>query len=546
MDRTLSVWNALDLRRKAIVAAATAAMFAAVLLLARAASSPDMALLYSGLEPAAAGDVVAALEAQGAVHEVRGTAIYVDAAARDSLRLTLAGEGLPANGTQGYELLDSLSGFGTTSQMFDAAYWRAKEGELARTIAAARHIETARVHIAAGGTRPFSQGDPVTASVTVTTTSGALSAPHAKALRYLVASAVPGLAPENVTIVDSVGGLVAAGTETVDVAAGSVADRAAQLRRNAERLLEARVGYGNAVVEVTVDTVTESELVTERRFDPDSRVAISSETEERTTSANDTAPGAVTVASNLPDGDAGGSERRSASNESETRERVNFEVSETRREVTRLPGDIRRLSVAVLVDGVREVDSAGTETWVPRTEAELADLRELVASAVGFDADRGDTITIRSLEFEPVAEAGTTADAGVLDIGALDIMTLLQTAVLAAVAVILGLFVLRPILAPGTAALPPPGEAGMPIALPTPVATRETPPTMTSAIALRAIDGEIADGFDLPADLPVVSANGRQPDSGDAVARLRRMIEDRQDETVQLLRSWIDEPEGRA
>ena len=517
MDRTLSVWNALDLRRKLFVAGATIAMFAAVLLLARAASAPDMALLYSGLEPGAAGDVVAALEAQGAAYEVRGTAIYVDAAARDSLRLTLAGEGLPANGTQGYELLDSLSGFGTTSQMFDAAYWRAKEGELARTIAAARHIDSARVHIATGGTRPFAQGDPVTASVTVTTTSGALSAPHAKALRYLVASAVPGLAPENVTIIDSAGGLVAAGTEVGGAAEGSTADRADLLRRNAERLLEARVGYGNAVVEVTVDTVTESELITERRFDPDSRVAISSETEERTTSANDTAPGAVTVASNLPDGDAGGSERRSASNESETRERVNFEVSETRREITRLPGDIRRLSVAVLVDGVRSVDSAGAETWTPRTEAELADLRDLVASAVGFDAERGDTITIRSLEFEPVAEVGTTATAGALGAVALDMMTLLQTAVLAVVALVLGLFVLRPILAPSTASLPALAEPAVPIALPNP-APASAPPVA----APRALDGEIADGIELPANLPVVSAAGRLPSSGDAVTRLRR------------------------
>ncbi|MGI1662067.1 flagellar basal-body MS-ring/collar protein FliF [Palleronia sp. KMU-117] len=542
MDRALSVWNMLDMRRRVIVIGATIAMFAAVLLLGRAASSPNMALLYSGLEPTAAGEVVAALEAQGVVHEVRGAGIFVDASQRDSLRLTLAGEGLPANGTAGYELLDSLSGFGTTSQMFDAAYWRAKEGELARTIVAARHITAARVHIATPGTRPFARDERVTASVTVTTASGALSAPHAKALRYLVASAVPGLVPENVSIIDSAGGLVASGSEIPGTSDGLPLDRAATLRRNAERLLEARVGYGNAVVEVSVETVTESEVISERRFDPDSRFAISTETEERSDSATDTAQGAVTVASNLPDGDAGGNDRQSNSTSTETRERVNFEVSETQREVSRAPGDIRRLTVAVLVDGVRGIDDSGGETWEPRSEEELQNLRDLVASAVGFSTERGDTLTIKSLEFEPVVEVGSVATGGFLDRAAVNPMTLIQTGVLAVVALVLGLFVLRPILAgrpAGAPAADAPGGRLPPFPLP-PI----SPPA--------ALDGEIDDGFDLPGNLPVVAGYAGPGDRlaakgpEDAVARLRRMIDDRQDEAVELLRSWMDDPERRA
>jgi flagellar M-ring protein FliF len=511
-------------------------MFAAVLILARAASAPDLALLYSGLEPAAAGDVVAALDAQGAAYEVRGTAIYVDASARDALRLALAGEGLPANGTQGYELLDSLSGFGTTSQMFDAAYWRAKEGELARTIASSRQIASARVHIAAGGARPFARSEKVTAAVTVTMAAGALSASNATALRYLVASSVPGLLPEDVTIIDSTGGIVAGGIDALGAGEGQTADRAEMLRRNAQRILEARVGVGNALVEVSLETITESELITERRFDPEGRVAISTETEERSNSATDTSPSAVTVASNLPDGDAAGSERRSNSNGTETRERTNFEVSETQREVTRGPGDIRRLSVAVLVDGIRTIDETGAETWTPRAESELADLSELVASAVGLVPDRGDTITIKSLEFEPIPEAGTVATAGSLDLSGLDTMTLVQTGVLAIVALLLGLFVLRPILLAPAPARPAIAGAGLPYALPNPA---------TASAPSMALTGEIADGIDLPPDLPVVSRGGQLVGGEDAVARLRRMIEDRQDETVALLRSWMDEPEGR-
>ena len=132
MQNLLDLWANLGNRRRAIVIGATLAMFLAILGLARLAGTPNMALLYSGLDGTAAGDVVTALDAQGVTYEVRGDAIYVDESLRDNLRMVLAGQGLPATGGTGYELLDSLSGFGTTSQMFDAAYWRAKEGELAR------------------------------------------------------------------------------------------------------------------------------------------------------------------------------------------------------------------------------------------------------------------------------------------------------------------------------------------------------------------------------------------------------------------------------
>ena len=129
-------------------------------------------------------------------------------AQRDSLRMTLAAEGLPANSGAGYELLDGLSGFGTTAQMFDAAYWRAKEGELARTIRANPQIKSARVHIAQAPEMPFQANVPPKASVTVTTAGGGLSTAQARAIRHLVAAAVPGLLPEAVAVIDSVGGLI--------------------------------------------------------------------------------------------------------------------------------------------------------------------------------------------------------------------------------------------------------------------------------------------------------------------------------------------------
>jgi flagellar M-ring protein FliF len=404
-----------------------------------------MALLYAGLEPASAGAVVAALEQRGVEHQVSGDSILVDLAQRDSLRMALATEGLPAAGGGGYELLDGLSGFGTTSQMFDAAYWRAKEGELARTLLAMPEVKAARVHIASAPNRPFQDDSRATASVTLTTLSGRLTEQQARAIRHLVASAVAGMAPDAVQIIDTVSGLIG-GQETSDFSGGDAADRASLIKGNVERLLAARVGPGKAVVEVAVDLVSEREAITERTFDPQGRVAISSETEERSDTSTQPA-GDVTVASNLPEGDAGVG-TQGQSQKSETSERVNYEVSETQREILRVPGSVRRMTVAVMVDGVVTTAEDGSVAWAPRPEAELADLRELVASAVGLDETRGDVLTLKSLEFQPLdAPLGTEASSSFMpEIGPVDIMSLVQMGVLAVVALVLGLFVIRPVL----------------------------------------------------------------------------------------------------
>ena len=254
MQQLLNVWLGLDLRRQITVIGATLAMFFAVLAMSRMATAPSMTLLYAGLENGAAGEVVRALEARGATFDVRGGSIFVDSQDRDQLRMTLASEGLPTNSNQGYELLDSLSGFGTTSQMFDAAYWRAKEGELARTIVSSPHISMARVHIATTGSNPFQRGVTPTASVSVTPNGGSISAAQAKAVRYLVASAIAGLSPDDVAVIDANGNLIGSAEETAPAVGGD--DKAQMLRERVERLLEARVGFGNAIVEVSVDTVT--------------------------------------------------------------------------------------------------------------------------------------------------------------------------------------------------------------------------------------------------------------------------------------------------
>lgn len=534
----MSLWQALDAKKRIIVAGATIAVFLAVLGVARFASAPGMSLLYAGLQGGAAGDVVAALEQDGVAFEVRGDSIYVDSSRRDSLRMVLAAQGLPANSGTGYELLDGLSGFGTTSQMFDAAYWRAKEGEIARTILANPLIRAARVHIAQAPSRPFQGNQQAKASVTVTTAAAGLPAEQARALRHLVSAAVPGMVPEDVAVIDAVAGLLPGDESSLRPDALGEA-RADELRRNVERLLAARVGPGKAVVEVAVDVFTEREAITERTFDPQGRVAISQETESRSGTASQPG-GDVTVASNLPEGDAAAGAAGKSEN-SESRERVNYEVSETQREILRTPGAVKRLSVAVLVDGEVVVAEDGTQTVQPRSDEELAVLRDLVASAVGIDEARGDVLTIKSLAFQPDPTGGQLVEAGFLPaLGPIDLMSVIQIVVLGLVALILGLFVIRPVLMSQMRQARLTGET-QPLALPASSMGALAAGAAMADPMREALTGEIEEGPGFAID------GGTAEDLPmDPVARLRRLIEERQSESIEILRGWMEQDEERA
>ena len=535
MSQLVEIWTGLDARRRLGAVLGVLAFAATLVVMGQIAARPHLTLLYGQLDESAAGEIVRALEQRGVPHEVRNGAIFVPSDERDSLRMTLAAEGLPANGPKGYELLDSLSGFGTTAQMFDAAYWRAKEGELARTILASPGVSAARVHIAPGGQSPFRRDEGATASVFVTSTNGSIDADLARALRFLVASAVPQLGPDDVSIIDSTGRLVT--SEALAAAAGGTTDRADDLRDRVQRLVVARVGRGNAVVEVAVDTVTETENILERLVNPDQRVAISVDTEERSRESEGSAAG-LTVASNLPDGEgAAGDGNRSQ--DSETRERINYEVSETTREISRGPGAIRRITVAVLVNGTVAPDDQGIPRFAPLPEAELESLRELVAAAVGYDEARGDRITIRSMQFEELPASGTAGQPLPWYERLLDVMSLARIAVLGLVALLIGLFVLRPLLAPR-----PPVSDFARLGAPASAAPAEDLPLAEDAPLMAMSDS-------LGTDLPMLVGGGGFGDAmalddsaeDDPVDRLRALIEARKDETVEVLRTWLEEKE---
>lgn len=517
----LERWTALPLQRKLLLAGVLT--FGALLLLGmvRLAFQQDMALLYGGLEPGAADQIVNQLETAAIPYELRGDTIYVPQSQRDRLRLSLAGQGLPNAGGAGYELLDGLSGFGTTTAMFDAAYWRAKEGELARTILSSAGVTTARVHIAREESSAFARMQEVTAAVTVSTAQPPLPLRQAEAIRYLVASAVPGLAPQNVSVIDSESGIILMpGDMNSQMSVNPFDERAAQLKVNIERLLSARVGNGRALVEVMIDADLDSETVTERVLDPSRRVAVEQEVEEETDQSAG-AGGAVTVASNLPDGDAGNAAGQSEAQSSRTRQRTSYDVSEVLRERIKPAGQIRRISVAVLVDGVSTLGEDGQRIWTPRSDDELEALAELVRSAMGYDAARGDTVTLQSLEFPATTPDGTEALPSPGTGFFVSAMPFAQMAFLGMILLALGVFVVRPMLAPG----PLPPELG-------PVPEIEAANLSPTGEVIRAIEANS-------------QAQEMEISPPSKLEILQKSVEEQRDGARLVLQNWIELAEER-
>ncbi len=518
-----------------VISLMTAIIFLGLMI--RIVATPTLALLYSGLDSSSASGVIEALDRQGVDYEVRGDAIYVPSNQRDRVRISLAGEGLPTAGSAGYELLDGLSGFGTTAEMFDAAYWRAKEGELARTLLAFDSVVRARVHIANTRRRPFSRDTDPTASVTVSTSSGALSREKAEAIRYLVASAVGGLQLTNVAVIDQEHGVVLKSGETESKATtgDEATQKAADIRRNVMRLLEARVGPGAAVVEVSVDTSRDSETVRERSVDPSTRVIIHKDTEESTDAAEGESSG-VSVASNLAEGDVEGGDQTSRQ-ASRTRERLNYEVSEVLRESVRPPGEVRRISVAVMVDGLRDVDESGEVIWTPRAPDELAALQTLVETAVGFNAERGDTVTIQSLELSARIEAGSIAESGLIRALTVNAMSIVQIVVLGLVAIMLGFFVVRPIMK--NAASPPVLPNAPQLANSSDVATT----TGGESAAIIAQDAHEGDPTALLGSSAQPLQSAQPAGQSDHRAQLESAVSENTERAVRVISGWLDGPE---
>jgi flagellar M-ring protein FliF len=427
MEQIKARWGALSRKQKIIAGAGAGVSLALAAGMLAMTGSEEEALLYAGLDPVAAGEVIAALDKDSVPYTVRGGSIHVARDQRDALRLSLAARNLPRPAAEGYELLDRLDGFSTTSDMFSVTYWRAKEGELARTMMTIPGITVARVHIGIDERRGFaSRREGRTASVTITAPSG-LDQGQVKAVRYLTALAIPGLSASEVAVVETSMGLLSEADELGTAAGGRQAD---QLEADLTRLLEARVGPGNARVNVAVDVSHEREEVAEHLVDPETAVVINAK-RETARSREEGSEGAVTIASDLPDGEAATNDR--AAEEEETREETAYAVSTTDRRVERLPGAVRRISVAALINEV-----PGSE----RSAEEMETLRTLLSAAAGLDPERGDVLTVTAM---PFGQVPALPEPQVPWYTGLPLASLIQTGILGLSALLFGLFVVRPL-----------------------------------------------------------------------------------------------------
>ncbi|GHF36091.1 flagellar basal-body MS-ring/collar protein FliF [Seohaeicola zhoushanensis] len=374
----------------------------------RAIMQPEYVQLYGGLGPGAASNIVDTLEQEGIKVQLgdSGATVSVPKESIARARMALADKGLPGDGTPGWELFDESGGLGMNSFLQRVNRLRALEGELARSIQTIEGVSAARVHLVLPEREAFSRDRPEpTASVIVRgSASRSIGQRQARAIRALVASAVPDLSTNKVTVLSADGETIlgettdGAGDVSIQSVKVGIEERMAQ---SISQILSARVGAGNVRVQVNVDLETERRVIRQQSFDPAQRVVRSTETSGETREDRDLAAGEVGVNGNIPPELADGApENGGTKNTSErTREVVNYEIGKTESEVVREPGEIRRVSVAVLVNGIYNVADNGGVDYQERPTEELARLEELIKSAVGFNAERGDSVSVDSLRF---------------------------------------------------------------------------------------------------------------------------------------------------
>jgi len=448
--------NRIGLPRIAAMALVAVLMLGFFGFLIMRAQTPNLAPLYSGLSLEDSSAIVTELQTLNIPYELRGEGdtILVPRDQITTMRMTLAGEGLPTRGQVGYEIFDQQSTLGATSFVQNINNVRALEGELARTIGSLNRITGARVHLVLPERELFRRERQDPSASIVLTTRGELSTGEIRAIQHLVASAIEGLTPSRVSIVDEQGTLLASGTGE-DVAGVMTAQNDERtlgfenrMRTRVEDMLANVVGAGRARVEVAAELDFNRSTTTQELFDPESQVVRSTQTRESENLSGGN-NGQVTVANELPGADqnngAGGVTEQGTS----TEEVINYEISKTTQTDVTEAGAVKRLSVAVVVDGTYADDGAGNMTYTPRSADEIAQILTLVRSAVGFSAERGDSVEVVNMQFAErpeLAPLGTEADAGLLDFTRDDLMNGAEMAVTLLIALALVFFVMRPLL----------------------------------------------------------------------------------------------------
>lgn len=422
-------------------------------------TQPSMAPLYRELDQRDAGAVVRQLEQLAVPHRVEADGrIMVPEAQVGRVRMLLAQAGLPSGGTIGNEIFNQPEAFGSTTFMQNVNQLRALEGELARTIQTLQPVVQARVHLVLPRRELFSrERQTATASVFLRLRPGQqLSREQVTAIQHLVATAVPNLETGRISVVDERGNLLARGSggDSPDALIATAEQRRAAIERRMvqtiEDLLGRTLGYGRVRAEVAAELDFDRVATRSEIFDPESAVPRSTQTiSEQNQSVERDGLDAVTVQNNLPGAqqgsDVGVGTRTS---QSRTEETVNFEISRTTRDHVREPGQLRRLSVAVLVDGVYAPGAGGVQSYAPRPPEEMRQIEALVRSAIGFDAVRGDTIEVVNMRFASADDQLPPGEQPVfLGLTRSDLISLAEMVLLAIVVVLVILLVVRPLIA---------------------------------------------------------------------------------------------------
>jgi flagellar M-ring protein FliF len=423
-------------------------------------TAPQMSLLYSDLDTTDSAQIVAQLESQQIPFEIRGNGSQVmvpdNMVAR--LRLTMAGEGLPAGGSIGYEIFDRGDSLGTTSFVQNINKVRALEGELARTIKSLDRVAGARVHLVLPERELFTrERRQPTASIVLKLKGGSrLESGQIASIQHLVAAAIPDLSTSRVSIIDDRGNLLARGDGDEEGGASAVSSidefrgkYENKIKSAVEKLLARSVGNGKVRAEVSAELDYDRITTNSETYDPDGQVVRSTQTISENASSTDSEGNEpVTVAGNLPEnrGGAGDQGNVSSTRNDRSEETVNFEISKINTVKVTESGVLKRLSVAVLVDGIYEGEG-DEKVYKPRPPEELEQLATLARSAVGYNEGRGDILEVVNLQFAPLNILDIPdEEAAFLGLGKDDYFRISEIIIFAIVGLLVVLLVLRPLV----------------------------------------------------------------------------------------------------
>jgi flagellar M-ring protein FliF len=452
-DRLWTNLKGLGVRRLAALALIGAAVFGVTALAGYYLSRPAMETLYSGLDRDDIAAIGAALREAGQPFDVNAesTVVLVPAGQASTARMILAEKGLPRSGAVGNELFDKLGSLGLTSFMQDVTRLRALEGELARTIQMMHSVKAARVHVVLADEGSFRrERQPSSASVMIRTDGGDDRA-TGEAIRHLVASAVPGMKIDDVTVLNVDGRLLASGTDSIDKSPDNFLaleqEVSREIREGVTRTLIPYLSARNFQISVAARLNADKTQTNETIYNPDQRVERSVRvTKEQQSSQNAAGTQAAGVAANLPKANGVGAEQKQSNDQTQKREELtNYEVSSKSIQTTSAGFLIRKLSVAVLINRAALTASLGDKASPETIAAQVNEIEQLVVSAAGLDKQRGDVVKISVVDFvDSSRDLEPTSGPSLVEIVARQTGTIVNAAAIVLVASMMIWFGLRP------------------------------------------------------------------------------------------------------